>query len=198
MADPSPHLTAERAVGTLDRALAQTGAVIAAVEPGQSALPTPCTSWDVRALVNHIVYDARMFAETTQGRPRPPEAEDLLDDDWGPAYASASGALLEAWRQPGATEGTVSLPQGEVPKTWRLGQQIANFAVHAWDVAKATGQSTDLDPDVGRYALEWGKENLKPQFRGDPGSGKAFGQEVPAPADAPLYDRVAAFFGRTP
>jgi uncharacterized protein (TIGR03086 family) len=190
--------TSEARVDALERALHQAGLVIARIEPDQSELPTPCGEWDVRALVNHIVYDARMFAETSEGRPRPPAGEDLIDGDWSAAYSSAAGELLEVWQRPGATEGTITLPQGELPRTWRLGQQTANFAVHAWDVAKATGQPTGLDPEVGRLALEWGQENLKPEFRGAPGSGKAFGPEVPVPADAEVYDRLAGFFGRDP
>ena len=39
------------------RALDQTGAIVARVRPEQAAMPTPCRSWDVRALVNHVVYD---------------------------------------------------------------------------------------------------------------------------------------------
>jgi len=41
--------------------------------------------------------------------------------------------------------------------------------------------------------LDWARDNLKPQFRG-----QAFGPEVPVDPDAPLYDRLAAFFGRDP
>jgi uncharacterized protein (TIGR03086 family) len=190
--------TADDYVEALGKAMGQLGSLIEQVRPDQATLPTPCSAWDVRALVNHIVYDARMFADTAQGLPRPPAGEDLIDDDWPKAYDAAAGELLEVWRRPGATEGTIALPQGEVPRTWRLGQQLANFAVHGWDVAKATGRSTDLDPDVGRLALAWGRENLKPEFRGDEESGKVFGPEVPVPDDAALYERLAGFFGRDP
>jgi uncharacterized protein (TIGR03086 family) len=190
--------TAEGLVDVLGKALKQTGTAIASVRPEQAGLPTPCSSWDVRALVNHIVYDARMFADTARGLPRPPAGEDLIDDDWSAAFEATAAELLAVWRRPGATEGTITLPQGEVPKTWRLGQQIANFAVHAWDVARATGQPTALDPEVGRLALDWGRANLKPEFRGEEASGKVFGPEVPVADDAPLYDRLAGFFGRNP
>jgi len=190
--------TAEELVDALAQALDQTGRVIAATRLGQGDLPTPCGSWDVRALVNHVVYDARMFADTAQGLPRSPAGEDLIGDEWSAAYDAAAGDLIAVWRRPGATEGTISLPQGEIPRTWRVGQQLANFAVHAWDVAIATGQPTDLDPEVGRAALEWGRQNLKPEFRGAEGSGKVFGLEVPVSGDAPLYDRLAGFFGRDP
>ena len=47
-------------------------------------------------------------------------------------------------------------------------------------------------------ALAWGRETLKPEFRGDEDSGKAFGPEVAVPSDSPSYTRLAAFFGRDP
>jgi hypothetical protein len=64
----------------------------------------------------------------------------------------------------------------------------------SFDVARATGQSTDLDPELGEQALAWGRANLKPEFR-RPGT---FAPEVPVPGTAPIYDRVAGWFGRDP
>jgi uncharacterized protein (TIGR03086 family) len=87
----------------------------------------------------------------------------------------------------------VKMPFGELPATWQVGQQIADLAVHAWDVALATGQSPDVDTAVVEYAFEWGRQNLKPEFRG-----AAFGPEITVPADAPVYDRLVGFFGRDP
>jgi hypothetical protein len=138
-------MAATGSVDLLARTLAQTEAIIARVRPEQATLPTPCASWDVRTLVNHVVNDVRQFTVTAHG-----------------------------------------------------GQQIADLAVHGWDIAKATGQPTDLDPEVGQLALDWGRENLKPEFRGDEASGRSFGPEVAVAADAPLYDRLAGFFGRDP
>ncbi len=67
------------------------------------------------------------------------------------------------------------------------------------DVAKATGQPTDhLDPELAELSLDWARQNLAPQFRGDEASGMAFGHEVPVSSDAPPYDRLAGFFGRDP
>jgi uncharacterized protein (TIGR03086 family) len=119
--------------------------------------------------------------------------DDVIGDDWTGTYRAAAAALLAAWQQEGALDGTVRLPIGEVPATWRIGQQIADLAVHGWDIARATGQPTDLNPELGQLALEWARENLKPQYRG-----QAFGPEVSVPEAAPLYDRLAAFFGRAP
>ena len=182
----------------LERTLAQTGAIIAHVRPGQATLPTPCASWDVRALVNHVVHDVQQFTVTVHGGEWDPPATDVIGDDWEGAFREGAASLLAAWRRPGALEQTVRLPFGEFPAGWRIGQQITDLAVHGWDIAKATGQPTDLDPEVGQLALDWGRENLTPEFRGDEASGQSFGFEVAVADDAPLYDRLAAFFGRDP
>jgi uncharacterized protein (TIGR03086 family) len=185
-------------ISVLDQTLDQTGELIANAKPDQAGLPTPCASFDLRALIDHIAYDLRMFTDTAQDLPRPPAGEDLIGDDWSGAFDAGAAGLMEVWRRPGMLERTYTSPMGELPATWRLGQQIADFAVHGWDVAKATGQPSELDPDVAQFALDWGRENLKPEFRGEEGSGKAFGLEVAVPEEALLYDRLAGFFGRDP
>jgi uncharacterized protein (TIGR03086 family) len=183
----------------LARALDQTGAIIARARPDQATMPTPCRSWDVRTLVNHVVQDVRQFTAGASGQDQQWEDDsDVVGDDWAGAYREAADQLLAAWRREGALDRMVKLPFGEVPAVWQVGQQITDLAVHGWDVAKATGQPTDLDPEVGQLALDWGGENLKPQFRGDEASGRVFGTEVPVDTDAPLYDRLAGYFGRDP
>src|SRR5204863_8986649 len=112
------------------------------------------------------------------GAERGPTDADLIGDDWSSAYRRASETLLQTWRKRG-TEGTLQSRMGELPATWAVGQHLADIAVHGWDLARATGQSTDLDPDIGQTALEWGRENLNPQLRG-----QAFGAEVNVPETA--------------
>jgi uncharacterized protein (TIGR03086 family) len=188
-ADPDP-------IDRLSRALDQTGEIIARIRPDQAELATPCTAWDVRDLVDHVVFDLRQFTASTSGGPREKHDRDLIGDDWVGAYRGAADRLLAAWRAEGFDR-TVQLPMGEVPATWMLGQHLSDIVVHGWDLAKATGQSTDLDPELGEASLEWGKANLKPEFRGEEASGKSFGPEVQVPDDAPVYDRLAGVFGRS-
>jgi uncharacterized protein (TIGR03086 family) len=185
-------------IAPLARALDQTGAVIARVRPDQAALPTPCRSWDVRALVGHVVDETRQFARVTAGGTRQPSAPYPLGDDWAGDYDAAAAELLAAWRQPGALDRKHALPFGEIPAEWALDQHLTELVIHAWDIAKATGQPTDLDPELGRRALAWGLDNLKPEYRGDEASGSHIGPERTLPEDAPLYDRLAAFGGRDP
>lgn len=185
-------MAANPTLDLLGRALDQTVTYIAAVKPEQASLRTPCPHWDVRALINHSVYDLQVFETMVTGGERPTPGADLIGEDkWAVAFQAASDKLMEAWRRRGV-EGTVSMGSfGDMPATWVLGQHLSDIAVHGWDIAKATEQNTEGDPEVGENALEWGRENLKPEFRGD-----SFGPEVKPKDNAPLYDRLANFFGR--
>jgi uncharacterized protein (TIGR03086 family) len=185
-------MTASDPFALLARALDQTGSVIAHTKPDQASLPSPCSGWDLRTLVNHTAYDAHMFATMVTGAERPSPDVDLIDDDWAAAFRRESDALLATWRERGA-DGTIKTRIGELPATWAIGQHLADIAVHAWDIARASNQPTDLDPEIGQAALDWAHQNLKPEYRG-----AAFGFEVSVPETAPLYDRLAGFFGRNP
>jgi uncharacterized protein (TIGR03086 family) len=190
--------SAASALALLDRALDQTGAVIGRVTPAQAGLPTPCRSWDVRTLVNHVVDEVNQFVLVTAGAPRRAVEPDALGVDWAVSYAAAAEGLRAAWRQPGVLERTVQLPMGEVPAAWTIHQQLTELAMHAWDVAVSTGQSTAvLDAEIAEASLAWGHENLLPEYRGDESSGAHIGPEVEVATDAPVYERLAAFGGRT-
>jgi uncharacterized protein (TIGR03086 family) len=193
MADHEP-------LAVLSRALDQMGDVLARVRDDQEALPTPCRSWTVAQLGDHAVHDLHQFKLAATGdQPdwsAPPAA---VVGDRTAAFRKGAADLLDAWRQAGDLSGTITLPgMGEVPARFPVDQQIAEFAVHAWDLATATGQSTDLDPEVGQTAFDWMRGTLHPRFRGEEADGKSFGVEVQVPEDAALYDRLAAFAGRHP
>ncbi|MEV4624736.1 TIGR03086 family metal-binding protein [Micromonospora sp. NPDC049523] len=184
----------------LSRALDQVGELLGRVRDDQQDLPTPCRSWTVAQLGDHVVHDLRQFTLTaTGGKPDWSEAAPALTSDRGAVFGKGAAELLDAWRGAGDLTGTITLPgMGEVPARFPVDQQIAEFAMHAWDLARATGQSTDLDPEVGQLALRWVRDTLRPQFRGTEADGRAFGPEVTVTDDAPLYDRLAALAGRDP
>src|ERR1700736_6660014 len=84
-------------------AVASTAGVIKGMLPGQLDVPTPCTEWDVRALLNHVI-GTLWLAEGLLGdqAPRYPMAPgglppaDLAGADPAAAYAEASAAALAA------------------------------------------------------------------------------------------------------
>jgi uncharacterized protein (TIGR03086 family) len=98
-------------------------------------------------------------ASRAEGKPGVPG---LTGDDWTGEYREAADELLRAWCSDGALEGIIKLPFGELPPTWFLGQQTADLVAHGWDLAKATDLRVEFDEELTRFALEWGRENLRP------------------------------------
>jgi uncharacterized protein (TIGR03086 family) len=177
----------EESFDLLRRALDQTGTVIGRIAPEQRGLPTPCEGWDVTALVTHVTGGLDNLARMTRGEqadwstPYAPPG-----DDWEGGFRAKAAVLVDTWR----TADPEKRPNAEM--------QIAEQAVHSWDIARATGiPDADLDPAIAEHALAWSREALKPEWRGA-GGGGAFGDEVPVPHDAPVYDRLAGWFGRDP
>jgi uncharacterized protein (TIGR03086 family) len=183
----------------LSRALDQAGDLIAGTQREMAELPTPCRSWTVADLVTHLVNDLGNFATAVKGgKPDWSKAGERIAGDWAPAFATGRQELDEAWAS-ADLQAEVATPGGSgAALVTRADQQIAELAVHTWDIARATGQSEDLDASVAEYGLVWAKQNLRPQFRGPEDEGKGFGPEVPVPDDAPIYERLAGWFGRDP
>jgi uncharacterized protein (TIGR03086 family) len=73
---------------------------------------------------------------------------------------------------------------------------LDELVIHGWDVARASGQTYDCDPQV----LE-AVHGFVAQFSG-PGQeaerSGLFGPVVDVPGDAPLLDRVIGLTGRDP
>ena len=79
-----------------------------------------------------------------------------------------------------------------LPSDGRLLWQLAELAVHTWDLATAVHTPTgDLDPVVAERGLAFMQQGLTADNRAP-----VFGPEQPAPPDADAYTRIAAFAGR--
>ncbi|MQS15816.1 TIGR03086 family protein [Streptomyces kaniharaensis] len=191
----------EDPIDLLARALAQTAGLIDGVGVELAGHPTPCRSWDVGMLISHLLHDVRQFTVRAEGgRPDWSQPFERVENDWLHAFEAGAEELMDAWRAAGDLSGTIEVPgMGMLPARFPVDQAIAEFAVHAWDLARATGQSTDgLDHEVALASLAWARGALKPEFRGPEEESHSFGPEVAVPEDAPPYDRLAGFFGRDP
>jgi uncharacterized protein (TIGR03086 family) len=168
-------------VDQLADALERAGRLIAGVRDDQWHNPTPCTEWDVRAVVDHLIKGNALFAAALG-------AGEVATDD----YREVSARLLEAFRQPGAIDGTVTIPFGTVPGEFALHLRLTELVVHGWDIARATGQKTDFPEDLAEEELRFGQRaiGMIPPDR------SPFQPPQPAPEDAPTIDRLAALLGR--
>jgi uncharacterized protein (TIGR03086 family) len=163
--------------------------VLAKVSPEQMSLPTPCADWDVAALVQHIV-GGNTWVQGLAGR----EPQSLPDGDpVGAVTASADGAHAVFAAPDGLTR-MFELPFGTMPGAAFIGLRTNDVLTHAWDLAKATGQSTDLDPELATQALEASRMRINENFRGE---GRPFGAEQPCAEGRPVADQLAAFLGRS-
>lgn len=183
---------------TLEQAFSVAKQVLANVQPTQLDQPTPCKSWDVRALINHLVGGSFFFAAATNAGEAPGDGGDTPDlaaRDFCASYEDGSKQAVAAFATPGALEKTIKLPFGEFPGAAFMGIATLDTFTHAWDLAKATGQSTDLSPALAAQLLEQAKASIPDTFRGD--EPMPFGPAQTASSGATAADQLAAFMGRT-
>src|SRR5579863_2264195 len=151
------------------QAMAQTGTVVAAVAPGQLTLPTPCPEYDVRALLSHIVGGLNRIAvvgEGGDGLAVSPRADGVPDDGWPAAYRAATARARAAWADDARLDALVEVPWGKVPGRIALSGYVQEILTHGWDLARATGEPTELDPDLATWVLAVAQRILPPEPRG--------------------------------
>ncbi len=213
MTTTSPTLTGTDIRTVFARALATGGDVIAQVRPDQLDGPTPCTDYDVRTLVGHLV--GVLERVTLMGRGENPfQAPDkvtgLADDAWLEAWSDAAQRVRDAWADDASLTRIVHLPWAQESGALTLASYCNEITVHTWDLATSTGQHPTWDDEV--VATAWDS------IRGMPGEGRAemfaaikagmpepyrsapnpWADPVPVSADASLIDRLVAWNGRRP
>jgi uncharacterized protein (TIGR03086 family) len=181
-------------VTELDRALQSTLAILAKVQPADLDAPTPCSSWSVRALINHFVGTARWWAGVVSGEADIADA-DYAAGDFVAAYEESIRIALGAFESDGALNRTIRLPFGEFPGTVVRGMAALDQFAHGWDLARAIGYTTDLDPGLAAQLLSQARLAITDAFRG-PEAEAPFGPVAQAPAGAGPADELAAFLGR--
>ena len=179
---------------SFEQAVATTRGVLANVSQDQLHNSTPCESWDVSELINHMVGTHIFFLAGMNGTP-PAEPADFAAGDYMAAYDEATSATIAAFNADGALERTVKLPFGEMPGAAVMGLATTDTFQHAWDLAKATGQDADLAPELASALLSQSRQSISDAFRGPEGA--PFGAEQECGDSATNADQLAAFLGRT-
>ncbi len=171
-------------------------AVFAGVTPDRWTAQSPCEDWDARGVAAHMIGGVMMLGTCVPGDEFDMATleGDYLGADPAATFEKAADEAVAAFRaDPSVLGRTVKMPFGEMPGGMIVGLFTADGYTHAWDLAKATGQDTDLDPELGEQVLAQVQSFVTADMR-TPGF---FGPEQPAPASASTADRVAAFLGRT-
>jgi uncharacterized protein (TIGR03086 family) len=156
---------------------------------------TPCTEWDVRMLVNHLVSENLWMPPLFEGKTIADVGDaldgDLLGDDpknaWRRSAREASGAV----QSPGAMERTVHLSFGDFPGEEYTTQVFTDLVIHGWDLARAIGADERIEPEL----LEMTYEKIKPMVEAFKATG-LYGPDVQPPPGADLQTRLLALVGR--
>jgi uncharacterized protein (TIGR03086 family) len=171
----------------------------AQVAPGEMTRPTPCTDWDLAALLAHLaasMADLESAIRTGHLELDPdesghPAAPGL--DGGNPVEAlrdRAANLLFACYAHHGRDRfvlvGGLPLPAGIVACTGAV-----EIAVHGWDVSAARGRGGPIPPALATRMLRLcplmvaGREGL-------------FGAPVQVPSQASPGDRLVAYLGRNP
>jgi uncharacterized protein (TIGR03086 family) len=184
-----------------ERAVVSTADIVKATPGAKLDAPTPCTEWDVRRLLNHVVGtlwlaealltdQAPHHAMAPGGLP----AADLIGADPAAAYAEAAAAALAAAATGDALTRPHVTPLGEMPGPGLAGFTTLDILVHGWDLATAAGLPADADERLAAHALAFAEQALA---TAESRAGR-IGPAIPVAADAPASHRLVAFMGRQP
>ncbi|TXS43853.1 TIGR03086 family protein [Streptomyces sp. uw30] len=181
------------------------GLVVKAVDeapPAKYQDPTPCSDYTVKDLVNHI---AMMLLLTRDAGTRAASDSALLTanpvpflagrpkSDWAVLVADKAEPAVRAWSEPTAWDGDASLG-GRPMAASALGEiLIAEFAMHAWDIAVATAQSIHVPKSLAVAAFETYTREA-PRMRGL----GLLADEVLPHTDASPFDCALGLSGRDP
>jgi uncharacterized protein (TIGR03086 family) len=177
------------------RALDATRVFIAGIKPDQLEAPTPCAEWNVKQLMQHVIsgtiFIEDMFDGKTVDEVGDKYSGDLVGSDPSGAYNSAADAAKKAIDKPGAMEQTCHLRRGDMTGAAYVTSMFTDVLVHAWDVAKATGQDTKLDPELiaASYAIMLPRQDSLPV--------EAFGTDQEITDSADLQTKLLGLLGRS-
>ncbi|MFC4123305.1 TIGR03086 family metal-binding protein [Nocardia rhizosphaerae] len=169
------------------------------LSPDRLGEPTPCADFDVRALLNHLLFwGPSLIGAARKEAVAPPAAAesdvDLTAGDWAAALVAQLGELAEAWRDPAAWQGVTRMGgPTELPAPLVGGMVVGELVVHGWDLARAVGATVRWEPELLDRVLD--------ETAATAAQGRAmgiYGPEVPVSSDAPPIDRVLGLTGRDP
>ncbi|NUS93319.1 MAG: TIGR03086 family protein [Nocardia sp.] len=171
--------------------------VVDGVEPDQWQLATPCAEWNVAQVAEHAAGDQRAFAAAlgvgTGPAYDPFSPSGTIGDGPVALVAAALSETTTAWAT--VTDDTENvptpLPFGPLPTPVAAVLCALDAAVHAWDIAVATGQESPLTEELSGPILAAATGRIEPL--------RDWGAYGPIVAgEGSSTDRLLRYLGRRP
>jgi uncharacterized protein (TIGR03086 family) len=175
-------------VTMFERAATNAASMVGQVRPDQQSNPTPCSEWDVQALVDHMAAGSGYLLAAAGLDPSPAGTDQA-------SYGDAVARCVEVLCRDGVLERSCKSPAGF---DWPVRQAAAATAmdqlIHTWDLAVAIGADRQLDAEL--------VDAVSMMFLPDmPELGRTAGLVGPAVAvraDASAQERLLGAMGRRP
>ena len=173
--------------------------VVAGTAESDWKLPTPCSEWTAAQVLQHAAGDQLAFAAFITGGEGPSDTPFAPSGELAEAPLSiietAISASAAAWATVDKEAAAVAVPVPPNEMSAEIGAAACalDAAVHAWDIAMATGRPSPLTPGMAGPLLETAKHFVEPL--------RSYGAYAAAVAGEQGDDEVAAllrYLGRDP
>lgn len=173
--------------------------VAAQVGDDQLDQPTPCPDWTVAQVVLHAAGDQHAWASAV-GDAAPPsyhpfEPPARPDGSLVDLVDSAAQAAAASWSVADRSAPALATPLPpvpELPPETAAAAAALDAAIHAWDVAVATGQESPLTPGFAAELMHGAQATVEPL------RGFAYGPALPAEPGDDEVARLLRYVGRDP
>lgn len=148
--------------------------------------------------LNHLLYWGP-WLEAAGRKQLPPEVSSgeteasLVGDDWLAALEKQTAVLADVFGAPEAWEGQTTFGPRQVPASMVGYMVLDEFVLHGWDLARATGRTFDVSPELAEAVYDVALE-IGEQAR----AMKVYGPEVPVAEGASMLERALGAAGRDP
>lgn len=179
----------------LAQSVVQSERLVAATRADQLGDPTPCTEFDVRALLGHILCVLRRIALVGRGGDALDVPQVVTDiDDWADEVAKTRRDIKAVWATDTLLNTEFAVPwAASTPGRYALRVWTLEQIMHSWDLAEATNRIGELDPELGEVGLDIAHSYIPAEPRGGP---VPFEPVVQVPPDAAVYTQLAGYLGR--
>jgi uncharacterized protein (TIGR03086 family) len=140
------------------RAVDEFSSRLEAVKPDQWHQPTPCTEWDVQALVKHVASEQLWAPDLLAGKTIAEIGDkyegDILHDNPGEAWQQGITKALGAVNGQTDWQQAVHLSYADRSAKEYILELAADTLIHTWDLARAIGASEQLDGEMMHLAVQ--------------------------------------------